>query len=391
MKKQILLVDDSPLVHQMYGAVLADAGFDVLHVDDGMSAINKVFLERPDLVLLDIHMPKINGYQVCRLLKDHPVTRHIPIIIMTGRGSSMVADPKTWSFETGANAFYDKDSGESLVGSLAPFLTESKPAVPPKHQTKPLSEVEILIALSQLLDKQLYKDVTRLKELDERKSVFVANVAHEFRSPLAVIGGNLDNLKDHILGDMNEKQERACNIALQTVKRLARLVSDMLDLAQIEAGKMALKKEEIDFQQVLAEVIEAYSVVIMEKAMVVRQEIAPHLGKIIGDRDRLTQVVINILSNSIKYTQEGGKVTLRLSKRDHWLRLEIEDNGPGMNHDHLHKIFNKFERLTAERKEGTGLGLPIAADIIKLHEGKIWVESQEGKGSNFIVELPCQA
>lgn len=109
-----------------------------------------------------------------------------------------------------------------------------------------------------------------------------------------------------------------------------------------------------------------------------------------GDPDKLTQVIVNLLSNSLKYSPENGTITFRLFNEGDYMRFEIEDTGPGINPESLAKIFDKFERIKADKREGTGLGLAVARDIVSLHKGKIWAESEQGKGAKFIVELPRQ-
>jgi CheY-like chemotaxis protein len=300
MKKRILIVDDSPLVHQIYGAHLEEAGYEVLHVEDGMTAINTAFREMPDLILLDVHMPKINGNQVCRLLKDHQTTCHIPIIIVTSQSSQeVVVDPRKWSFQTGADGYMDKDSGEKLVTFLNPFLSGKGARPAAGKRPEPMNETQILLNLSKLLDKQLYLDVTRLKELDERKDAFVANVSHEFRSPLAILKGNCELFQDGLLGEMTEKQKKTMDSSRQTIERLLRLVTDLLDLARIEAGMMNLVKTEFDMVPLLDEVVESYQVLADEKKQSVIKEFSVGECIVRGDRDRLIQVVVNILTNSI--------------------------------------------------------------------------------------------
>jgi signal transduction histidine kinase len=387
MKKRILIVDDSPLVHGIYGESLEAAGYGVLHAVDGVEAINKAFTECPDLILLDINMPKINGYQVCRLLKDHPATSHIPIIIETSKESAApVSDPRQWSFATGADGYMDKGESDDLLGFIRPFLEKAPSPVEAPSQP-PLSEIEIMTYLSRLLDKQLYADITRLKELDERKSAFVENVSHEFRSPLGIIKGNLYILRESFKDVLDDKRKRSFDSAMRTVDRLARLVSDLLDLAKIEAGKMKLDREPLDVRDLLKEIVETYAVLIEEKRMNVACDFED-CASVLADRDRLSQVFINIFNNSLKFTPEGGRIILKAYDGADGVRVEIEDNGSGMDPGDLEKIFDKFERVTAEKREGTGLGLPIARHIVVLHGGRIWAESEPGKGSRFIIVLP---
>lgn len=392
MKERILIVDDSPLVHQVMEAHLQEAGYEILHAHDGFEAINLTFKEMPDLIILDINMPKINGWQVCRLLKDHPLSKQIPIIIGTSAASATaISDPRQWSIQTGADDFFNKnlDSMDSLLIPLVKKQLEKKVRADKPHPSyPPLSELEIMSHLSHLLDIQLYKEVSYLKELDERKNAFVANVSHEFRSPLTVIGGYLSLMQAGKLGQTTKDQDEGIERNLRTVNRLIRLVTDLLDLSKIEAGKMILKKEKIDLAILLDDVIKLYSVTADEKKIELQREISKSLPLMFGDKDRLMQVMINLLYNSIKFTPENGKITLRLLEEGPNLRFEIEDTGHGIAKEDLEKIFDKFERVAAEKKEGTGLGLPISQDIVKLHGGKIRVESELEKGSKFIVLLP---
>jgi len=392
MKKKILVVDDSALVREMYKAQLEEAGYEVFTAEDGVSAINDTFLKAPDLILLDVQMPKINGYQVCRLLKDHPMTKDIPIVIMTAREArGIVQDPRKWSFQTGANGYYGKDEGADLASSIHVFLNNAASHRSSDHAVgKAMSETEIMLALSQILDRQLYTDITRLKELDEKKDAFVANVSHEFKSPLAIIKGFLENLRDGLCGPVTEKQQEALEIMQKTVMRLNRLIKDILDISKIAAGKMQLQIEDVDMRVVLRSVYESFKLEADKKKIMLELDIPEEPVKVAADQDRLTQVVINLVSNGIKYTPEDQKVILRLLASGGEVRVEIADTGHGISEENRKKIFDKFERIMTEKVEGTGLGLSIAKDIIDLHQGKIWLESEPGKGSKFIFTLPLK-
>jgi signal transduction histidine kinase len=386
-KSKILVVDDSPLIHEMLGAHLESAGYEVVHANDGVDAINAAFTHMPDLIFLDINMPRINGYQVCRLLKDQPATHNIPIIIGTSRDSAApVLDPKKWSFETGADGYVDKTSDMDPVALAREYIKpDGKLHVAARRA--PMSEIEIMTALSHLLDKQLYRDVTRLQDLNQRMEFFVANVSHEIKSPMTVIKGNLENMKQGLCGQVTDQEAHALDVMLQTVERLNRMVNDLLDLAKIKAGKMTMKREEVCVNGLVDEMVQAFSVLIQAKKMHVHKELDSGLSCIMGDRDRLMQVFVNIFNNALKYTPDGGRIVLKTSQEGTGVRFSVQDNGPGMAPKDLAKIFDKYERITTEKKEGTGLGLAIAHEIVQLHGGKIWVESQVGKGTTFFVTL----
>ncbi len=393
MKKRILVVDDSSLVREMYKAQLEEAGYEALTVVDGIEAINMAFTCSPDLILLDVHMPKINGYQVCRLLKDQPATKDIPIIIMTGKGAGgVIEDPQKWSFQTGADGFFGKDEGSALIPALAPYLQKasargrSSMAGP----SKAMSETEIMLALSELLDRQLYLDITRLKELDGKKDAFVANVSHELKSPLAILKGYSENLQDGLYGPVAPKQRETLGAMQRTINRLLRLIKDILDISKITAGKMQLEKGLVDLRGVLRSTFESFAEEAAKKKLLFKLELPEAPVSIWVDEDRLTQVFVNLISNAIKYTPEGRAVTVRVLGEPHEgsVRVEVEDTGQGIPEEQREKIFDKFTRITAEKQEGTGLGLPIARDLVTLHGGKLWVEAVSPTGSRFVMVLP---
>jgi PAS domain S-box-containing protein len=224
-----------------------------------------------------------------------------------------------------------------------------------------------------------------LREMDKRKSAFVANVSHEFKNPLGNIRLSLESV---LAGEISEEQRMMLGIAHRSTERLIRLVTDLLDLSKIEAGKMRLKKEEVRLADVAEEVITANGGEISGKGLTLEKEFSESAGTVLGDRDKLTEVITNLLSNAVKYTPAGGKIALGLSGTEKEARFEISDSGPGIAREDFGKLFDKFERLTAERAEGTGLGLSITKDIIELHKGRIWVESELGKGTKFIFILP---
>lgn len=227
-----------------------------------------------------------------------------------------------------------------------------------------------------------------LKEMDGRKSAFVANVSHEFKNPLGIIRESLASVLEGFGGGVSEKQAAMLKIAHKSTQRLIRLVTDLLDVSKIEAGKMKLKSETVEMGPLMEEVLAGNETEIAKKKLILRKDIAPDIGSIRADKDRLTQVIINLLSNAMKYTPAGGGIDIRLGRSGDEIRFEISDTGPGIAKKDFHKLFDKFERLTVERQEGTGLGLSIARDIVELHGGKIWVESEVGKGTKFIFTIP---
>lgn len=235
---------------------------------------------------------------------------------------------------------------------------------------------------------ELEKKNRELQRMDELKSQFVANVSHEFKNPLAMVAESMSLVIEGVAGEANPKQKELLETGRKTVQRLIRLVMDLLDVSKIEAGKMEMKREELDFVSLVEEVLAAYDRELSKKQLTLKKELAPDTGMLWADKDKLSEVVINLLNNAIKYTPQGGAIAIRAGGSDKEVRFEIADTGPGIPVEYKEKIFDKFERITAEKQEGTGLGLPIAKDIIALHKGRIWAEGAAGQGSRFIFTLP---
>lgn len=244
------------------------------------------------------------------------------------------------------------------------------------------------------------KDITekknyerRLKELDKMKSDFVSNVSHELRTPLTAIKGSVDNMLDGIIGELSEKQTRYLTRIKSNADRLARLINDLLDLSRIEAG-INLKPTNLTLVAIASEVAESLRPVAAEKVINIDIECKDNSLTAWADPDRISEVLMNLVGNAIKFTPNGGKVALDLERiGDEWVKVSVTDTGPGIPPEEATRIFDKFYQVTqAERRKtkGTGLGLPIAKALVEMHGGKIWVESVTGKGSTFAFTLPAK-
>ncbi len=228
--------------------------------------------------------------------------------------------------------------------------------------------------------------LARIEELFRAQQRFVADVSHELRSPLTAVRGNLDLLKRGAAEDPVERAQTIEAMDSETA-RMSRLVSDLLLLARQDAG-IPIAKQPIELDTLLLEVY--------RQAQLTARGIRITLGAedqamIVGDRDRLKQVLINLVDNAIKYTPQGGEVTLSLTKDDEWVKISVRDTGIGIAPDHMPNLFDRFYRVDKARSRdagGTGLGLAIAKSVVDAHNGKIQVESELGKGSTFTVWLP---
>ncbi len=249
----------------------------------------------------------------------------------------------------------------------------------------------------------------RLQELDELKTNFVSSVSHELRTPLTSILGFAKLIaRDYLRLLENEDLEALARnryaqrildnlvIITQESERLSRLVNDFLDLAKIEAGRLDWQDELLDFRQLAQETLTAMQAQIEARPdVVVHQDIAPDIPPLHADRDRLTQVLVNLLTNALKFTP-SGEILLSACHREGVLQIRLRDTGHGIPRDELSKIFDKFHQAAdrtarGEKTQGTGLGLAIVQSILEHYQGEIWAESEPGHGAEFVVELPLHA
>ena len=234
----------------------------------------------------------------------------------------------------------------------------------------------------------------RLKELDRLKSSFVSNVSHELRTPLTAIEGLADNLLDGITGPLTIKQASYMVGIKESTERLERLINDLLDLSVIEAGKAELKPTSFSMMSLLREVAETLKP--MAETKRISLEIASANGHSMAwaDRDKVTQVLTNLIGNAVKFTPNRGKITMMVSPsaKDAWLQVSVTDTGPGIPPEEASKIFDEFYQMNQpgrDKSKGVGLGLAIAKKLVEMHRGEIGVESVVGRGSSFSFTIPA--
>jgi PAS domain S-box-containing protein len=236
------------------------------------------------------------------------------------------------------------------------------------------------------------RDVTRQDEVERLKDQLVSTVSHELRSPLGSIQGSLRMLDEGILGRVPEAANELVGIARVNADRLVRLVNDLLDLDRLEAGRMQLDAQELDVCALLTDAVQALEGSAREAGVRIQVEPCAQVP-LVADRDRLIQVLVNLLGNAIKFSPAGGVVKLQASLlQPSGVRLSVHDEGPGIDAAHHQRIFERFEQVRGERdleKRGTGLGLAICRAIVEQHGGTLGVESQPGHGAVFWLELPA--
>jgi signal transduction histidine kinase len=260
-----------------------------------------------------------------------------------------------------------------------------------------LIAIENVRLFQEIQDKsrQLETANERLKELDRLKSDFVSNVSHELRTPLTAIKGAVDLLLREVPGPLNESQTRHLSRVRSNTQHLAGLINDVLDLSKIEQGKIELYAGRVSLGGLVHEVMETVKPLAAEKAVLIEAKVPEPSVLVWADRDKVAQVLMNLVGNAIKFTPPQGRVMVSASKDSaEWAQVSVNDNGPGISAAECQKIFQKFYQVSEDggpKPKGTGLGLAISKALVELHGGKIWVESEQGRGSTFSFTLPVSA
>lgn len=243
---------------------------------------------------------------------------------------------------------------------------------------------------------------TQVKRTDEFKNEFVANISHEFRTPLICIQKSILAVQDELKNsNLTEHQRNYFDIALRNAKRLEKMVNDILDISKIQSGKMMLRFEIFFAQHLVRDVKNMFAIWGRDKNIEITEAITGETLPVEADQERLNQVMINLVSNALKFTPRGGKITIdakfveeqdaRQKEDIGCLQIGVRDTGPGISPDDLKKLFQKFSHASTtatEGEKGSGLGLTIAKEIVQLHNGRIWVESEVGKGTYFAFTIP---
>ncbi|MGM0500784.1 MAG: ATP-binding protein [Bacillota bacterium] len=235
----------------------------------------------------------------------------------------------------------------------------------------------------------LLEDITRLKEIDNMKSEFVSTVSHEFRTPLTSMNMGLSMVINEDTGELNEEQHELLEAAYEDVERLSELVNDLLDLSKIESGRIEMEFDKVDVNDIIEKTLNPFYKQAEEKEIELKFKQAEDNIFAWADPSKISWVISNLVGNALRYADEG-KIEVSAEVKGRRVLVSVADNGPGIPREYQSKIFDKFVRAGNDKdeKSGTGLGLAISKEIITAHNGRIWVESEEGKGSTFSFYIP---
>ena len=361
----LLIVDDTPENIGVLFECLADQNFKIFVAENGLDALEIAKEKHPDLILLDILMPGINGFETCRQLKNIPQTEDIPVIFMTALSET---SDKVKGFQLGAVDYVTK----------------------PFQQEEVLARIKTHLSIRQLQN-QLQVQNEQLIKLNQEKNEFLGIAAHDIKNPLTAIQSVAEVIEvDYETMSKNDMVKGAKRISV-TTRQLFTLIDNLLDINAIESGKFNISPSIIDIFPTLQSVVITYKNRAKSKDITVHFQSPEKQYHAFVDENTIIQVLDNLISNAIKYSPPGKQVNIRVTKSEKFIRCEIQDEGPGLSESEQQKLFQKFSKLSTQPTGGehsTGLGLFIVKKLVEAMNGKVWCESELGKGSTFFVDFP---
>jgi two-component system, sensor histidine kinase len=396
----ILVVDDSPANLIAIEAALGDLGGRVVRAQSGGEAL-RLLLERDfALVLLDVKMPSMDGFECARMIRARKRSRHTPIVFITAYGRD----------DREVTAAYALGAVDFLFKPIAPEMLRAKAAVFVELQARTAEvarQAQLIREHEQRehereLDRErerwsaeaMRRQMEQLAEADRYKDRFLAMLGHELRNPLASITTGLELMRmilsAHPGAAGGDQLLHTQTILERQTQHLARLVDDLLDLARIRSGKIELRKSLVSLTEIVEQAVHGSRPLIESQQHTLRIELPEQPVELYGDPVRLVQVLANLLNNAARYTPAKGSITVRAElKADGALELRVTDNGRGMSSDFLPHAFDAFRQESEQPDHGLGLGLALAQQIVALHDGSVSAHSKGlGHGSELVVRLP---
>jgi len=367
-RASIMIVDDSPANLSLLGQLFREKSYAVRPFSKPLVALRAAQIDPPDLFLLDVNMPEMDGYELCRKIKEVESLLKVPVIFLS---TLQDQEDKLKAFESGGVDYVTKQ---------------------PFHFEEILARVEAHLKLRELQRRfeaqnaELKKNYEQLKRLEEMKENLTHMIVHDMRSPLSVVHMSVQLLQDRA-GEMDEVCRTNLDMAHRATDSLMEMTLLLLDIGRLESGKMPLDIQPMELSLTAASCLEDLSIVL--RPFRVHLEKPDLMYPAMYDRAVVARVIRNLLGNAAKFTPEGGSISVVLSTQDGLVRVAVSDSGPGLPLEEQALIFEKFGQGRSEQKRmGTGLGLTFCKLAVEAHGGSIGVVSQPGQGATFWFTLP---
>jgi two-component system sensor histidine kinase/response regulator len=366
----ILVVDDTEDNLDLLEFALKRKPVRMLRAISGQECLALAAEKQPDIILLDIQMPEMDGFETLKRLRANPTTSKIPVVFLTAQ----------------------RKDADSIAAGLALGAEQ--------YLTKPIDTDELLVRTKMLIELKRAQ-----AELERTKADFMAMLVHDLRSPLIGVKSVIELLQDSGKGSiLGDDQFELLNSAHSSAKKLLGLISDFLDLSKYEAGTIAFEASAIQVEKFIDPVLQQMDIQFRQRNVKIVKDIPGNLPNVFVDAMKTEQVIMNLLSNALKFTKGGGTVTLEAVptteevitagglKKKQFVQISISDNGVGISADELPLLFERYKQVSSARvvkQKGTGLGLVICKRIVEAQGGRISAESEPGKRTTFSFTLPA--
>jgi two-component system, sensor histidine kinase and response regulator len=349
----ILVVDDRPANRTLIRKLFKDQ-YRVLEAENGEAGLVVAREARPDCILLDVSMPGLSGFDVLQRLAADSRTREIPVIILTATAETLA------------------DMDRALRLGAVDYIT------------KPIDASRVMVRVRGAIERGRL-----LRELHAFRADFTSMLVHDLRAPLTVIGGYADLMTNHLAARPDPKLQRYASAIDSSVKRMLALIRQILDLSKVDMAKLTIERLPVDVSRLATDVVDAFQPAVRRRGIQLYVRGADVAHTVLGDVARLEQVLMNLLTNAMKFAPAAGTIGVELCDEAHDVTVRVRDNGPGVPPDERPFLFEPFSQAAAGRKAtGAGLGLMVCARLVEAHGGRIWLD-ETAEGCCVVFSLPA--